>query len=78
MVKDYSTEYRKMRRKLKILEKFCADDCKLYFHTNKKVNSEEGIMLYPFTDTQEFCEPGYLLSLIKIQFSKSPKRRGYH
>ena len=65
MVKEYSTEYRKMRRKLKILEKFCADDCKLYFHTNKKVNSEEGIMLYPFTDTQEFCEPGYLLSLIK-------------
>lgn len=65
MVKDYSTEYRKMRRKLKILEKFCADDCKLYFHTNKIVNSGEGIILYPFTDTQEFCGPGYLLSLIK-------------
>lgn len=70
MVKEYSAEYRKMRRKLKILEKFCADDCKLYFHTNKKVNSEEGIMLYPFTDTQEFCEPGYLLSLIKNTISQ--------
>lgn len=75
MVKEYSAEYHKMRRKLKILEKFCADDCKLYFHTNKIVNSGEGIILYPFTDTQEFCGPRYLLSLIKRQFPKLPKKK---
>lgn len=70
MVKEYSAEYRKMRRKLKILEKYCADDCKLYFHTNKKVNSGEGIILYPFAENQEFCGPGYLLSFIKKAISQ--------
>lgn len=66
---DYTDEYKKMRAKKKILKShdLCSVDCKLYFHANKIVNSDKDIILYPFTDTQNYCEPGQLMSLIQNQ-----------
>lgn len=66
-VTDYTAEFTKMRRKLKLLDKECDKGCKLYFHTNKDVKVEKGIFLYPFTETQKYCEPVMLFTLIENQ-----------
>lgn len=67
-VTDYTAEFRKMKRKLKIFaeqeEPVCTEDCKLYFHTNKDLKVEKGIDMYPFKSTQNYCEPGELLNLM--------------
>lgn len=63
---DYTDEYKKMRAKKKVLDTYalCAANCKLYFHANKVVDTGKGIIQYPFTDTQIYCEPGVLIGLI--------------
>lgn len=63
---DYTDEYEKMRAKKKVLDTYalCAANCKLYFHANKVVDTGKGIIQYPFTDTQNYCEPGVLIGLI--------------
>lgn len=63
-VTDYTAEFRKMKRKLKILADQCTDECRLYFHTNKELKVEQGIIMYPFTNNQNYSEPGELISLI--------------
>lgn len=72
-VTDYTVEFAKMKTKLEILaeqdEPGCAEDCKLFFHTNKLLKVVDDIVLYPFTETQNYCEPGDLMSLINNQVS---------
>lgn len=66
---DYSKEYKKMLAKKNLLIKkgLCTSDCKLYFHANKSVDVGKGIIQYPFTDKQSYCEPGMLIVLIHDQ-----------
>ena len=66
---DYTDEYKKMRAKKKVLKShdLCSADCKLYFHANKIVDAGIGIIQYPFTDTQNYCEPGQLMDFIQNQ-----------
>ena len=66
---DYTDEYKKMRAKKNVLKShdLCSADCKLYFHANKVVDAGIGIIQYPFTDTQNYCEPGQLMDFIKNQ-----------
>lgn len=68
-INDYADECKKMLAKEKLLKKndLCAADCKLYFHTNKVVDVGCGVIQYPFTDTQSYCEPGMLEELIYNQ-----------
>ena len=60
-----------MRAKKKILKShgLCSDDCKLYFHANKVVGAGRGLIQYPFTETQSYCEPGLLIDLLHGQVS---------
>ena len=53
-----------------------ADNVSLYFHCNKKVNTPEGISLYTFPDGQDHCEPGNVLTMLRMLVEAYRQKEG--